>query len=213
MRAFYLGLLLAALPASGKMREDEFPAPVTLYTQFEQEPSEAAMAALKAELASIMDPIGFSFEWRSLAGATGREVSVELVVLTVKGKCVLEAGRRLRSEAGALGWTHVSDGDVLPFVGIDCGRITHLIGTVIHGQDEASRDLLLGRAMARVLAHELYHVVARTARHGTGGVAKPFYTAAELTADEFYFERKEANLLRGSAALDALTHSVRTQGP
>jgi hypothetical protein len=55
----------------------------------------------------------------------------------------------------------------------------------------AQRDLLLGRALGRVVAHELYHIVAQTARHGRAGVAKPFHTPDDLRRDGASFEEED----------------------
>ena len=45
-------------------------------------------------------------------------------------------------------------------------------------------NILLGRAMGRVLAHELYHIVADTAEHGDNGVAQSSLSARELTSGQ-----------------------------
>jgi hypothetical protein len=62
------------------------------------------------------------------------------------------------------------------------------------------RDEAFGRALGRVVAHELYHVLARTLRHGVVGVAKACYSPVELTAVRFQFEPREVELLRESRA-------------
>ena len=141
-------------------------APVTVYTQFDQDYSQTSYEEMRAELASIMEPIGFRFEWRSLAAARGNEVSVELVVVNFKGKCQAEDIPPHSGAIGALGWTHMSDGAVLPFSDVDCDRIREFIRPQLAAYHQEQRTRLLGRAMGRVLAHELYHVFASTTMHG-----------------------------------------------
>src|SRR5689334_16848966 len=94
-------------------------APISLYTNFQQEPPGEVADALHDELAAIMNPIGLRFEWRTLA-TSGNEVSVELAVITFKGRCDVENLQPRSFSPGALGWTHVSDGAILPFSDIDC---------------------------------------------------------------------------------------------
>src|SRR5580658_1469108 len=45
-----------------------------------------------------------------------------------------------------------------------------------------------GQALARLLAHELYHVLNQTAGHAQTGIAKAQLTAAELVAERFQFD-------------------------
>jgi hypothetical protein len=185
-------------------------APVTVFTQFDHEHSPAVTEVMKTELAAIMAPIGLEFEWRSIEAPRSDRAAVELVVVAFKGSCRMEEVLRPHGdEAGALGWTHTSDGVVLPFSDIDCDHIRRFIGREVAHAPLHEREMLLGRAVGRVLAHELYHVFANTKQHGKQGVAKPFYTASELVSDRFLFEQKETRALR-TLALPAL---IRARGP
>jgi hypothetical protein len=47
---------------------------------------------------------------------------------------------------------------------------------------------VLGRAMGRVLAHEVYHAVLRTPSHAAHDIAKPSLTPAELFGPELRFD-------------------------
>ena len=42
---------------------------------------------------------------------------------------------------------------------------------------------VLGRALARVAAHEIYHIVAQTPEHEKSGLAKANLSSQELTAN------------------------------
>jgi len=119
---FVLCLTLGALPGFGETRQTPV-APIALYTQFQEDPPEAVTEALHDELDSVMAPMGLRFEWHSLTGARGNEVAVELAVLTFKGRCDVAGLMPRNGSPGALGWTHVSDGIILPFSDVDCDRI------------------------------------------------------------------------------------------
>jgi hypothetical protein len=188
--------VLAALPGFGQPPQGSV-APIALYTQFQQPHSQAVEAAVRDELDSIMAPIGLGFEWRSLPQTNPNAVSVELAVVTFKGHCDTANLLPIRPIAGgALGWTHVSDGVILPFSDVDCDRLRGFLQRDLMLMPANERDETFGRAIARVLAHELYHIFANTSKHGSCGIGKSAYTAQELLSDEFLFEERESLALR-----------------
>ena len=195
MKLWLFCLMLGVLPGFGKDRPQE-PVPVTLYTKFDHEVPPAVAAAIQQEVGAIMEPIGISFDWRNLSLANGSEVSVELAVITFKGTCSTANLVPHASYPGALGWTHVSDGIILPFSDVDCDRIRTFMQKELLYLDPAIRNELFGRAVGRVLAHELYHIFANTSRHGSCGVGKAAYSVQELLSDDFRFEDRESKALR-----------------
>jgi hypothetical protein len=201
--------LAGVIPGWSETRVAPF-APITLYTQFEQAPPAAVLEALQDEVASIMAPIGLRFQWRDLAKSGAHEVSAELAVVTFMGHCDaagLTSGSRFE---GALGWTHVSDGQILPFTDIDCDRVRQFTQSgllMFRGDDRAAR---YGRALGRVLAHELYHIFAHTSRHGSVGVAKETYNMQDLLANDFQFQAKESRMLRTNRPRPAVESAAGT---
>jgi len=201
-------LLAGVFPGWSETRGATF-APITLYTQFEQAPPGGVLEALQDEVASIMAPIGIRFEWRDLGKTGGHEVSAELAVVTFKGRCDA-AGLLTRSKfEGALGWTHVSDGQILPFTDVSCDRVREFVQTGLLAFRVEDREAKYGRALGRVLAHELYHIFANTLRHGSG-VAKESYSVQDLLADDFQFEAKETRMLRTSRPKPAVEGTAGT---
>lgn len=208
--SLFLCLVLAVLPAFGEQRGASV-ASIALYTQFQQDPPKAVMESLQDELESLMSPLGLHFEWRNLNASRGHEVAVELAVVTFKGRCDI-TGLQLRgASSGALGWTHVSDGVILPFSDVDCDRIRGFVQKELLALHPEDREEVYGRALGRVVAHELYHIFANTARHGSCGVGKAAYTVQELVAEDFQFEETESLALRSSKAHTALESSPGTQ--
>jgi hypothetical protein len=195
VKPIWFCLLAGVVPGCSETRVATF-APITLYTQFEQAPPEDVLAALHEEVESIMAPIGLRFQWRDLDKTGGHEVSAELAVVTFKGRCDI-AGLSTRSRyEGALGWTHVSDGQILPFTDISCDRIRQFTRSGLLAFRPEQRAAKYGRALGRVLAHELYHILAHTMRHGSIGVAKESYNIQDLMADDFLFQAKESRMLQ-----------------
>jgi hypothetical protein len=201
-------LILLAFPfcAHSELKEDTTPPAITVYTQFEHSYSATVMDTMRQELGTIMGPLGLEFTWRDLNASHGNEVSVELVVVTFKGKCEMDTEFYTRGETGALGWTHMSDGTVLPFSDIDCDKIRRFIASEVKTLSVKDQDLVYGRAVGRVLAHELYHVFTNTTRHASWGVAKAFYTSKDLVSDKFQFQERDTSALR-SGKLKTLLHN------
>lgn len=189
--------LAACLPLwSG---EHESPAPITLYIDFQSQPSADVLEALQEEVEVIMAPMGAEFEWRALKSVTGAEVSAQLAVVRFLGHCETTGGVYSHPiKTGALGWTHVSDGAILPFSDIDCDGIRQFIRTGLAGVEGRLRPEAYGRAVGRVLAHELYHIFANTGHHGSNGVGKAVYSVQDLLSRDFHFEEHESEALRSN---------------
>ncbi len=196
MKLLLLGLALAVLQAPGEPRNSD-PAPINLYTSFQQQPPPEVVQAIQDELDQIMNPAGRPVRWRPVA-ASAHEVSAELAVVKFIGRCDPSREGRSAGPVGALGWTHISDGVILPFTDISCDAVRNLTQARLYRESPRKRDEAYGRALARVLAHELYHIFARTTHHESCGVGRAAYTAAELLAPEFRFEAKEAKAMRNS---------------
>jgi hypothetical protein len=194
-----LSLALGALPAFGGGREARV-APVTLYTQFQEEPSGPLLEAMQDELETIMSPAGLHFDWHALADAGGR-VSSQLAVIHFKGGCDVDNLRADPGFPGPLGWTHISDGEILPFIDVNCDGLRLFVQRELIEVPVAGRQEVFGRAMARVLAHELYHLLAHTKAHMSTGIAKAAYSVRELLSQKLLFGKKECESLR--------SHTVR----
>ncbi|MGA2132541.1 MAG: hypothetical protein ABSH50_09630 [Bryobacteraceae bacterium] len=170
---------------------------ITIYTDFAHSPAAAVIPHMKAELDNIMAPLSLRFDWCSLSEADGRHAVYELVVVRFRGACQVDT-LPTPAKSGPLGWTHVAGGRMLPFTDVDCDRIREIMTLPLAVAAPVQRPQLLGRAMGRVLAHELYHFLTNTARHGTGGITKRAYNAADLTTAHLWFDPADLNLLRES---------------
>ena len=189
-----LSVLLAVLPVAGQERWAD--PPIALYTSFQQPVPSEVFQSLQDELDDLMVPAMMHLEWRSLAGLTGSEISSELAVVKFLGRCDVGGLAMKAAHPDALGWTHVSDGVILPFADVDCGRIRQFVQKDLMFFHTSEREGVFGRAVARVLAHELFHIFTQTAHHGSEGVGKSAFTVQELLSDSFQFHGKEAGMLQ-----------------
>jgi hypothetical protein len=175
----------------------DFGSAVTLYANFQQQPALPLVEQMHAEVARILRPIGMKFKWRALDDPRASEPVDQLVIVTFKGQCVAgPQGNGGSINSRALGWAHVSSGRVLPFSNIDCDHIWRVIHREVIGSVDG-HNRKFGRALGRVLAHELYHILANTTTHAREGGAKARYTARDLLADDpFHFTEREFRMIR-----------------
>jgi hypothetical protein len=152
---------------------------------------------MQMEVAASMAPVGINFEWRSLPEPEVGKPAVALAVITFKGQCTLgDLESPPSHKAVALGITHISNGLILPYSELDCDRIRYLIRLELLEEAPDQQERLYGRAIARVLAHELYHVIANTKKHGSRGISKASLSASDLVMEVFQFDKRDSLAMR-----------------
>jgi hypothetical protein len=62
------------------------------------------------------------------------------------------------------------------------------------------REHMFARALGRVVAHELYHAIARTTAHSRTGLTRPTLSPSELTESDISFDPSAVELLRRATA-------------
>ena len=144
---------------------------ITIVLDFQGPRSDAAVAEMQREFAGIMKDSALHFNFRSRAQAA-KDSLTDLVVVKFTGKCVFEPAGYLYDERGPMAFTYSTDGVVQPFSAVECDRVTSAIRPAMSGGDFANADLLLGRALGRVLAHEVVHMLSKSGAHAHAGVAK-----------------------------------------
>jgi hypothetical protein len=172
-----VALALAAAAAAAPSMEK-----LTVVLEFQDGYSAQSVCAMKREVEKVFQDARLRVDWRSREEAV-RGVLGDLAVIRFRGKCLFKPGIAAALEPAALAVTHVSDGVVLPFSDVACDRIAGLLHAAIAGTGAARGDALFGRAMGRVVAHELVHILSRSVAHGTTGVAEAALSARQLTSD------------------------------
>ena len=135
--------------------------------------------SLRQEVSAIFRIPGLRISWRVLDESTPSEQFERLVLVRF-----LEAGppatEATSTQYDRLGSVTQSNEAILPFVDIACDRVHHLVQEAIQDATVARQKELLGRACGRVLAHELYHILAQTSEHANRGIAKAAFTRTDL---------------------------------
>ena len=170
--------LMAALLRPALLAED-----YTIVLDFTGPHSDRSIGEMKREFEGILKGSGNTFTWRTRGEASG-EVPSNLVVVRFKGKCVLAPVAYLYDERGPLAFTHSTDGNLQPFSEVECDQVTSAVRGAMFGGDYTRSDLLLGRALGRVVAHEFIHFMRNSNRHDREGIEKVSLSPVELIAPD-----------------------------
>jgi len=196
MRALFCAtaLLLCLVPGFSQTKTPSFP--LTILFRFDGPTSDAGFQEMRRELRLLLAPSNVQLHWRDRTTITASDSFDRLVVVDFHGQCRMETGYALLEEDQPLGWTHVMDGEILPFADVQCDRVRASLHSARWGSPNQHSDLTLGRALARVLAHELYHILAHTTSHAPGGIAKRALSGDELASSRLTFTRADLDLMK-----------------
>lgn len=171
---------------------------VTVLLDFEKPHPHVPLKAMQSELQSILIGAGVSLDLRLKDQLPADPQFGDLLIFKMAGHCSTEElplGAIL-DERGPLAWTYSTDGEMLSFGEVQCDRV-RLSMERIYGPDSAERhSVLYGKALARVVAHEMYHMLANSSVHSKEGVTKSRLSAQELTQRPLQFSEGADNVLR-----------------
>lgn len=155
--------------------------------------------AMKREAEAIVEPAGLTLEWQALETRPADMSSERLAVVRLKGDCGIQARPGQLSDRDPLASTHAHGDRVLPFTELRCDTLTAMLGGAVPGEPRLIREKMVGRAMGRVLAHELYHILGQVKRHASAGAAKSCFQVRDLVADSFRFDAYTLAMLQRDA--------------
>lgn len=169
---------------------------VEVYLKSGKGNSSEVLAAMRHELTALMLRAGIRITFRT---APATAPAQRLVVVELRGACRVpspqQIGGRLQA-ALPLASTTVSDGKVLPFSWVDCVALDRFLGPTLLQHNESVKNYMYGRAMARVLAHECYHVLTQAEDHELTGIAKARFSTDDLLAEHLDFNTVAVNKLQ-----------------
>jgi hypothetical protein len=134
-------------------------------------------------------------DWRLRSEAFANSYR-DLVVVRFKGTCKIEPVPYVYDELGPLAFTYRTDGTVQPFGEVACDQVAASVRSIMSGDDFRNADLLMGRALGRVLVHELVHMLTRSGEHGKEGVERPALSARQLIATSLPLSAMDLSRLR-----------------
>lgn len=176
--------------------------PLVVFLKAGKNQSAKSIPYFRHELSALMHSAGYRVEWRELGKSSGDAGAAAVAVVELRGTCDILSGDDAPPSTGGpisnLATTAVSDGRILPFSAIDCGALTSMLAPALASQNPGLQDYCYGRAMARVAAHELYHVLSNDHGHAEDGVAKPAFATSDLLANRFVFASAAIHRLLGN---------------
>jgi hypothetical protein len=182
VRLFVAAGLALLLGSAAISAAEKTSSPVlTVILDFKGPHSPASVREMERESALILKSTGVTLEWRILGQDPFASYS-DLVVMSFKGACEYEPAAPRYDELGPLAITRTTNGEVQPFGEVDCNRVVNTAANAMSGNDYSRADMLIGRAMGRVVAHELVHMLTKSRTHGTEGVEKPSLSGKQLIA-------------------------------
>jgi hypothetical protein len=149
------------------------PTELTIVLDFEGPHSEDSVAEMKRETASILKPAGFVFDWH-IRNEVGHSSYPNLILVKLRGECWMDPSVRSHPANGPLASSHTTRTVVMRFADIQCDAVSSLVGP--------ADSLLFGRALGRVLAHELWHILGNTFEHGENGISQRALSAEQLVS-------------------------------
>jgi hypothetical protein len=180
--AICLFLIIGPAVPLGAGVERVAPSVLTVILAFKGPYSRASLKEMERESGLVLRSSGVRLDWRML-GETPHASYNDLVVMTFKGVCKFDPALPVHDEPGALAMTDSVDGKILPFGEVNCDRVVSSARTAMSRHDYFRADLLIGRALGRVVTHELVHMLTRSGEHGAEGVEKPTLSGRQLIAE------------------------------
>jgi hypothetical protein len=190
-------LLLCLLPMSVCLHASA--AEITVVLDLDGPHSDRSVQQMKRETEEIFKTAGVHLAWRA-SSEVGRGSYENLVIVHFKGKCILEPVPMLYDERGPFAFAYNSDGSVLPFSEVECDHLAASVHSAMWGDDFARPDYLMGRALGRVLAHELVHILTRSGAHGNDGVTQATFSGRDLIGAPLRLSRTDVERLHNALA-------------
>ena len=172
--------------------------PVTVLLEYDKPESPLASRALKSELSKIFSgsKIQLSLRLRKQLPDYA-QFDDPIVLFRMRGACTMMAlpVAALSDERGPLAMTHMVNGEMLPFGEVECDRVRTSLQRKLGRTSAANHETQMGIALARVIAHEVYHMMARSTTHTKDGLTKAALSSEELYQGELPLPKRASSKL------------------
>jgi hypothetical protein len=199
-RALICVFVLACGPSWGFADETSN---LTVVLDFNGPHAARSVTEMQKEAQQVIKDAGVHLAWSNLDEAN-QHTYPDLVVMRFKGECILKPDPLLYGElgppSGALAFTYDTNGAVQPFGEVACDKVAASVRSAMWGSDYAIADVLLGRALGRVLVHELVHMLTKSQEHGRDGVEQRALSGKQLIANSLPLSRADLQRLKQTMA-------------
>ncbi len=173
--------------------------PIGILFDFGSQPEPSVVDLMKSEIRSILAPAELDLNFQRIGQSGASRAFRKVIVVRFHGSCrarSISSGIQLTDPAildsPALGRTDVSGGRVLPFVQVYCNEVRAFVPAV----SRIPFAQMYGRALGRVVVHELYHALLSTREHTRTGIARVAQNARDLTRDKLALDQHSILRLR-----------------
>lgn len=155
------------------------------------------------EVERVLKPTQGAIEWREMSSVDSGETFRGIFVVTLQGDCdlsgcmLMHRDHPVMVQLKPLGYAASTDNRIMPFATVYCDRIRDQLAPIAARVENSLREKMLGVAIGRVVAHELFHMITRSARHAKRGLAKSYYTPYDLAVEPLDFEPQQIEMMRG----------------
>ncbi len=176
---------LAAAPVQGAMEASCVQKVVVVTVWPGADTPGALVESYHLELGELLTDLGVCFRFVDIEEATRQTFSGRIVLLRMLDHLGVVREREAVRELprAALAWTHASGRDVTPFGAVDLGALRGFLGIAASGDCQPAEARQQGVAVARVAAHEIYHMLTRSRTHSAKGLMKAALTRDELLSN------------------------------
>ncbi|HEX4320722.1 MAG TPA: hypothetical protein VHZ52_07465 [Acidobacteriaceae bacterium] len=104
------------------------------------------------------------------------------ITVYLRGECktTLESESIQPGTSATLGWVNRNNGQIAPFIYVDCKRIGQMLRPAERARKPEQRTQLMADAMARVILHEWIHIATQSPEHAKNGIAKAQFGVQDL---------------------------------
>ena len=183
-----LAIACVAIPQCSIANSPSDPDVLTVFVHSASEVPANSMTAMREEVARLLEGSGLRVDWKSMSDRKPGEDYPRLVKVDLRGPCAAGPLVPGLAETRSLASTAVVDGRILPFASVDCDRLRRFMAPGFNSVRQDKWPELFGRAMGRVVAHEIFHMVVQTRHHAEKGVSKAGFSVNDLTSDKFQFD-------------------------
>ena len=162
--------------------------PLTVVLEYDHPQSAVSFSAMQGKLQSTLHHAGIQVELRNKTTLPVNAEFESLVVFRMKGNCTMSAWQSSPYDGGrsrTLALAYTAEGEVLPFGEVECDTVRQSLQRVLGTSAKSRKDeTLYGSALAVVMAHEIYHMMANEKVHTHEGLTKAKLSARELLDNE-----------------------------
>jgi hypothetical protein len=209
-------IALLAFAGLGSLRgaSDVHAKQFAIYYSFDHAPLLLLVSTIQEEFGRVMAPANIDVAWREINKQNGGDYA-DIYVVRFRGDCSImppgESKAAVTSAERGLGETSITDGHVLPFAEVRCDVLRRYVS--IGPRESSDAISIMGRAIARITAHEIYHMMTGSVRHCGSGIAQAEYSTRDLTAAQFAFGAPEITRMKEKASGRGEAYAPKAEFP